>query len=50
MKPSKMRKIQREIVKSHNTKRAEISRITNAQQKAWASYRFFLSMNKGAKA
>lgn len=50
MKASKLRKIQREIAKSHNTKRAEISRITTAQAKVGANYCFFIPNYKGEKS
>lgn len=41
MKPSKIRKLRREMAKSHNVKRQEIARITHAQERAWSNYNLF---------
>lgn len=38
MKPKKLRKLQRELANSHNVRRGEIERITNAQKTAYATF------------
>lgn len=40
MKPSKIRKMKRDMAKAHNVKRSEIARITKAQYEAWNSRKF----------
>ena len=39
MKPSKIRKIKREMAKSHNVKRQEIKRVTNAMYKVGHNFK-----------
>lgn len=40
MKPSKIRKMKRDMAKAHNVKRSEVARITKAQEVAWDSRKF----------
>ena len=40
VKPSKIRKMKRDMAKAHNVKRSEVARITKAQEVAWDSRKF----------
>ena len=42
MKPSKIRKMKREMANAHNVKRGEIQRVTNAMYKVGHNFKFKL--------
>ena len=42
MKPSKIRKMKRQMANAHNVKRGEIQRVTNAMYKVGHNYKFKL--------
>ena len=46
MKPSKIRKMKREMAKSHNVKRQEIQRVTNAMYKVGHNFKLKFKTTK----